>query len=478
MNSMNNMNNMNQNSFNNLNNSVNYNMNNYMNLNNYNFNNGTNMNNMNMSNLNTPNISNSNNYSMNMNMNGMNNNLNNSINVNNNMNNNFNNINNINMLNSKSSPTPNFNNQVPALIGLDNIGSTCFMNATLQCLSQIGKLSKYFLADKNKNEIINNNIAKTDRNALQLSPAYLDLIKHLWNKNEPNRSYSPYNIMTTISKMNNLIKLGEPGDSKDFIIFILEQLHTELKRPCKNYKPTCTIPLNQYDRTNTFNHFLDEFKKELSVISDLFFGVQETRNECLNCKNNFNLQGKNNPILYNFQIFNLLIFPLEEVRQMRNKNYGNMYINNDTVTLDDCFAYNNQIELFTGQNQNHCNICNKLSDCNYATYIFSSPTILILILNRGKDNKYKVKLDFREVIDITNFVEQKEANKRLLYDLIGVVTHCGQSGPNAHFVASCKSSVNNKWYKFNDSLVNIIDNVQNDVINYANPYILFYKKID
>ena len=34
--------------------------------------------------------------------------------------------------------------QQPPLIGLKNVGATCYMNATLQCLSQIDKLANYF----------------------------------------------------------------------------------------------------------------------------------------------------------------------------------------------------------------------------------------------------------------------------------------------------------------------------------------------
>ena len=36
----------------------------------------------------------------------------------------------------------------PILIGLNNIGATCFMNSTLQCLSQTKSLTDYFLNEK------------------------------------------------------------------------------------------------------------------------------------------------------------------------------------------------------------------------------------------------------------------------------------------------------------------------------------------
>ena len=36
--------------------------------------------------------------------------------------------------------------------------------------------------------------------------------------------------MNTVNNMNPLFKTGLPGDAKDFIIFVLEQLHKELNK--------------------------------------------------------------------------------------------------------------------------------------------------------------------------------------------------------------------------------------------------------
>ena len=84
-------------------------------------------------------------------------------------------------------------------------------------------------------------------------------------------------------------------------------------------------------------------------------------------------------------------------------------------------------------------------------------------------------MDFIETIDITQFVQQKD-RPQLIYNLYGVITHIGQSGPNAHFVASCKSPIDNKWYRYNDAFVNPINNLQKEVIEFGTPYILFYQK--
>ena len=462
-------NNMNINMNNNMNNNIMNNMAQFMNnmmMNPMNFpmfNNNTPMNNMNNMNFLPQN-------NMNVNMNQINNqNLNpNSSNNNNNVQNNQNKKS-IKRSVRKTQPLDFY--KEPTLIGLQNIGATCFMNATLQCLSQTEDLTNYFLdGDRSFNKIMNNNIALKNKNDLQLSPVYLELVKNLWNKNNIRGYFEPKRFMITVEEMNPLFKLGQAGDSKDFIIFILEQFHNELKKVVQNNSNDDNITINQYNQQQTFAYFFEEFKKQTSIISDIFFGIQETNNICLNCKNYFSRQGKPFPICYNYQIFNNIIFPLQEVKNYRYSNNNRI----NAVTLEDCFYYNQKTDLFTGDNKNYCNICKQTCDSNYTSKIYSAPNTLVLILNRGKNNCFNVKLNFTETLDITDFVSVKP--NRIVYDLYGVISHYGESGPSAHFLAFCKSYLNNKWYRYNDAVVTEVKNVQKDVIDFANPYILFYKQ--
>ena len=422
-----------------------------------------------------------------MNNNNFNNNIfpnnpSNNININNNINNmNFGKNNNVKIkLNPKKNAIqPIEKYKKPTLIGLQNIGATCFMNATLQCLSQTKRLTNYFLNEEHLPRIINNNIALNDPNQLQLSPVYFELLENLWNK-EGESYYAPYNFMNRINDMNPLFKKGEAGDAKDFIIYILEQMHKELKKPLNLNNVNQNLPINQYDQNITLMNFFNEFSKETSILSDLFFGFNETTNICSNCKFIYNSQNKPNPICYNYGIFNLLIFPLEEIKKYKNNmnlmNLQSFYQGpTNNVSMDDCFIYNEKTDFFTGDNKNYCNLCKQLCDSQYTSKIYVSPNILILILNRGKGNMYKVNLDFTMKLDITNYVILKE-NTRIIYNLYGVITHLGESGPNAHFVASCKSPVDNKWYRYNDAQVSPIQDFKRDVYNFGVPYILFYEK--
>ena len=73
--------------------------------------------------------------------------------INNQFNNNFNNIN-----QNQKETEPIQTYKKPTLIGLNNIGSTCYKNAVLQCLSQTEGLTNYFLNQKFYDRIMNNNI--------------------------------------------------------------------------------------------------------------------------------------------------------------------------------------------------------------------------------------------------------------------------------------------------------------------------------
>ena len=68
----------------------------------------------------------------------------------------------------------------PTLIGLNNIDSASFINSILQCLCQIPSLINYFLKDSNKGVIMNNNT-----------------------------SFSPYDFMETVEKINLRLKKGK-----------------------------------------------------------------------------------------------------------------------------------------------------------------------------------------------------------------------------------------------------------------------------
>jgi len=268
----------------------------------------------------------------------------------------------------------------PTLIGLDYIGSTYFMNAALQCLSQTKDLTNYFLNKKNKEFIMEN---KTDDiNENKLCPAYLNLIEKLWDHTGI-KPFKPKEFIGIIEKIYPKFRSGQIKDSKDLIVFILNQIHKELKRPLPNKNKIISQMLNRYDRVNAFNNFYSEFQKESSIISKTFFGFIETSNVCQICNHLYNAQDQKISKFYNYEIFNCLTFPLEEIKKMKNKINN---IQNNYISLYDCFMYNKTTPIVTGNNSNYCSKCKKMYDSLVTSQIFSSPKILILVLDRRNFN--------------------------------------------------------------------------------------------
>ena len=128
----------------------------------------------------------------------------------------------------------------------------------------------------------------------------------------------------------------------------------------------------------------------------------------------------------------------------------------------------------SGDNAMYCNYCQATTNCNMYTYLVAGPEIFILLLNRGKGKEFDVKMEFYEEINLYNYIEYKDTGFK--YKLIGVITHIGESGMGGHFIAYCKDPINGEWNKYNDAIVSKVEDFQNEVINFAMPYLLFYQK--
>ena len=347
----------------------------------------------------------------------------------------------------------------PILVGLDNIGATCYMNATLQSLSNTSKLSDYFLKkggqiDKKK----------------KISYEYSKVVKNLWNIKNNHKSYAPHSFKKVISEENPLFEGINANDSKDLINFLIERFHQELNNLEANNMQINNVIINQQDQLDEkkmLKLFFNDFKNKYhSIISDLFYGIMETKSQCQGCGN----------FKFNFQVYSFLEFPLEQVNNFYF-NKGMKIISNNNINPDvnliECFNYYQKVDLMNGDNQMYCNICNRNCDAFYSTNLYSLPNILIINLNRGKGAIYQCKVNFPEKLNLLNFVNFQEDNT--YFELYAVISHLGPSSMSGHFIAYCKNKIDKKWYIFNDSIVQPC--TKKGEYNNGMPYILFYQAV-
>ena len=350
------------------------------------------------------------------------------------------------------------------LIGLQNIGATCYMNATLQCLVNIKELTNYLLNANNFSEILKN------IKICELLGSYCQLLQKLCCDQYVINSYPPDDFKNILSIKNPLFEGIQANDSKDLIYFLLEDFNKELnnlnlkinKNLIQNSNDDWIDDSKQSNRELMFETFIKTYSSENNnIIPKLFFSLIENETICNGC----------NTRKYNYQI----VFSLElSLEVIYNKIYGNQNMNIGKKTLDllQCLPNYNETNYFTGENAMYCNICQKQQESIYHKRIHSLSPILIIILNRGKGNQFDCDVNFPDHLNFQQNVINPSIN--VSYKLIGVVTHFGTSDMGGHFIAYCKHRVLNEWYCYNDAAVSKLSDPKNEYKNGV-PYILFYE---
>ena len=251
------------------------------------------------------------------------------------------------------------------LVGLNNLGNTCYMNTGLQCLSNCELLTKYFLEDYYKEFVNKENPIGSQGEIVE---KYSQLIHHLWYGN--NDCVSPIQFKVAFGKNYNAFADFRQQDSQEFISYLLDALHEDLNK-VKNK------PYVQAKDLSPGMPEEDQFKmqKDLylcrnqSFIVDLINGFYKSTVYCPdeNCKN----------ISKSFEPFNMIALSLvneaqlrklEEFQNEENKKLGIRVL---TVTFIpfkinykplkfpikvkkemDIFSFKKKIEALTGFNKN------------------------------------------------------------------------------------------------------------------------------
>ena len=169
------------------------------------------------------------------------------------------------------------------LVGLNNLGNTCYMNTGLQCLSNCELLTKYILGKYYEKDINKTNPIGSQG---EIIDKYAKLITHIWYGNK-NCLY-PLQFKQAFGKVYQAFNDFRQQDSQEFISYLLDILHEDLNKV--NNKPY----IQEKDLSNDLSdEEIFKIKKELymcrnqSFIADLIYGFYKSTVFCPNenCKN-------------------------------------------------------------------------------------------------------------------------------------------------------------------------------------------------
>ena len=161
----------------------------------------------------------------------------------------------------------------------------------------------------------------------------------------------------------------------------------------------------------------------------------------------------------------MITFGLEKLYKKKLNKGKKLYLN-----LNECFQY----YFMEEQKSFNCPSCNDKELCEISNNICVLSKYLIIILDRGKNDKFNCHVDFDYNLDLNEFTEQIESEKyNTKYSLIGATFLLGKSG-GGHTVAFCRH-FDKKYYLFDDSNFHLekLDKFKNN-----KAFLLFYERKD
>ena len=372
-----------------------------------------------------------------MNGNGINN-LYNYTNNNNQMNNNNQSQNNINQI-SNQRQYPFSKVRKPIKTFLTKLGETEYLNAILYLIGNIKVFCEFFYIPNQDNNFVKN----IDKAPLSFITHRLFLHLYPLSENENTKSYKPDSFKRYLSEINVVYKSQKKRNPNNLFSFILDTLHSELKKPQKGEFQN---PNNVSNKNDVIQTGVNNFKNcELSKITEYFnwFELKDTR--CTQC----------NQTMYSFHTYHILELDiLNTFKYIKNNNNNNNFNNDDSITIYDCLFY---YQLRKNNLKAYCKSCNKNTIVDCGLHIYSNPNIFIFSLNRGlnngnfDDNLTDINFRLDETIDLSNYVDNNQISKS--YELKGIVSI---SRRQKNYVTFCKSPIDNKWYYYDSK--NIEDN--------------------
>ena len=422
-------------------------------------------------------------------------------------------------------------NDIPiGMVGLLNLGNTCYMNSILQCLFNINSFQNIFV-DNHIIKYIYPNVIN------QLSETNKNNISVIWGKTQCTLTYQMHKLISTvwadvtkiISPNNFRILFGKKiqnfqsyqhQDSQEALICILDTIHIELEEQVNidyNFIPESYLDkfqeINKQELSDidiclledeypdiyelfSIKRALDSFnKKSYSVITKLFQNVISSTLQCPKCNfHTYNFDPTNiiivqiptNNSSINMKVINDKINKLGDIDDNKKSQIRQYLISkqlqNNNFTLDECFNQLTQVERLDDSEKWMCPNCEVKVNALKQLNIWLPSKIMIVLIKRFMTEFINGEIIFRKLDNLIEFpIEDFNISPYLsnlskqignfTYDLVAISNQIGRL-EGGHYYSYIKSMTDGNWYCLDDDNIKPIS--IDDIIT-PNAYILFYK---
>ncbi|XP_055971338.1 ubiquitin carboxyl-terminal hydrolase 36 [Sorex fumeus] len=301
--------------------------------------------------------------------------------------------------------------------GLHNLGNTCFLNSTVQCLTYTPPLANYLLSREH---------ARSCRQAgfCMLCLMQNHLVQAFANSGN---AIKPIPFIRDLKKIARHFRFGNQEDAHEFLRYTVDAM----QKACLG----SGLKLDRQTQATTLVH-------------QIFGGYLRSRVKCSVCKS---VSDTYDPFL------DMAL----EIRQAAN-----------IVRALELFV---KPDMLSKENAYMCARCKKKVPASKRFTIHRASNVLTLSLKRFADSsggKIAKDVGYPEFLNIRPYMSQN-SGEPVVYGLYAVLVHSGYSCHAGHYYCYVKAS-SGQWYQMNDALVHA-SNLQ-AVLN-QQAYVLFYLRI-
>jgi ubiquitin C-terminal hydrolase len=335
------------------------------------------------------------------------------------------------------------------VVGIQNMGNTCYCNSTLQLLRACPEWNAFCLTQPFKELLKDVSEENADKRILL---AYQDILVSLWSAYQP-AYVRPLGFISEVRKAvrgtpYEMFGMPIPNDSHEYLVYLLDHFHEAMKQHIvwtEQPYPESATP-HQKMRIMAQNGWNRYLSKNSSEIVRLFFGMMRKTVQCTNCSN----------CTYQWEVFNALKVPCEG------------------STLQDWIR--NEVNETSEIEGYQCDACKGRHTARLQSHLWRLPPNLFLTIRRFRYDGHKImtpcpydggNLSFNEF-----FAEEAEqARESWTYELRGVSDHHG-THMGGHYTAQFKHPTTGEWWWFDDERAGRLQAPQCSASN----YIFYFRK--
>uniref|UniRef100_A0A1I7V318 Ubiquitin carboxyl-terminal hydrolase n=1 Tax=Caenorhabditis tropicalis TaxID=1561998 RepID=A0A1I7V318_9PELO len=336
----------------------------------------------------------------------------------------------------------------PGTVGLHNMGNTCFMSATLQCLFQTPGLPEVFTRRAFVSKV--NTESRLGSKGV-VSAGFASLVDTIWIGKYA--AIRPARFLQLFAdEVYRALNDGRQHDASEFQIFLLDALHEDTNQAKRigfeqNYRGGNSI------RDEAKDFLRKHYQFSSSPVSRNLGSISVSEIRCLTC-------GESSAT---FEENTIVSVELKSIT---------------SCSLDTCLRSHFSPTKLEGDSCWNCPKCKQPRASTRTSKLWQPPPVLIIHLKRfvlynGDYEKNTAAVTFEHArLDIRPYLHEAATTDKPFYKLYATTLHNGRLN-SGHYTAVASHLKNDKWHRYDDETVRACDKFDVDP---SLAYILFYKR--